>query len=82
MPKVEKNQKNIEDCACTRCPSYNECAKGKKEILYCAREIGKSSCKYEMNGCVCGACVVHNKCNLKSGYYCIKGSAEEVDGKI
>jgi hypothetical protein len=81
MAKVEKNQKNIGNCACPLCPSYNECAKGKAETLYCAKEVGKSDCKYQMSGCICGPCPVHKECNLKSGYYCIQGSADEVDDK-
>lgn len=75
MPKVEKNQTNLDKCACTICPSYNQCAKGKKELLYCAEAVGKSTCQYQMDGCTCGNCPVHQENNLKTGYYCIKGSA-------
>lgn len=81
MPKVEKNEANLSKCFCPNCPSYNECAKGKTERLYCAGEIGKSSCEYKMNGCLCGGCPVHAENNLQAGYYCIHGSADEVDGK-
>lgn len=81
MPKVEKNEGNMQNCSCPGCPSYNECAKGKAEVLYCAGEIGKSACEYQKNGCICGACPVHTEFALESGYYCIQGSADEVDGK-
>lgn len=81
MSIVEKNEANLNACFCPRCPSYNECAKEKMERLYCAEEIGKSGCEYKMNGCLCGGCPVHAKSELKSGYYCINGSAEEVDAK-
>ena len=81
MPKVIKNEVNIKKCICHNCPSYNECAKGKKEKLYCAEEIGKSVCAYNMNGCICGGCPVHMENNLKAGYYCIHGSADIVDKK-
>jgi hypothetical protein len=81
MPKVAKNETNLKKCPCPECPSYNECAGGKKEVLYCAEEIGKSACDYAMEGCICGPCPVHVENNLLSGYYCIGGSAEEVDGK-
>lgn len=79
MPKVEKNESNTQKCFCPKCPSYNECAKAKTESLYCAGEIGKSPCKYGMNGCICGGCPVHMENNLKAGYYCINGSADEID---
>lgn len=81
MPKVEKNEANIHKCACPGCPSYNECAKGQNESLYCAGENGKSACPYKTNGCVCGGCPVHMENDLKAGYYCLHGSADEVDGK-
>ena len=79
MPKVIKNETNLSKCPCAHCPSYNECAKGKVELLYCAEEIGKSTCPYKMNGCICGGCPVYKESHLKAGYYCIKGSADEVD---
>ena len=38
-------------CICGRCPTYNECAKEKTEIWYCA--LGKSpECIKEKNGCL------------------------------
>jgi hypothetical protein len=81
MPKVEKNEANIKKCFCPHCPSYNECAKEKTENLYCAGEIGKSACEFKMNGCLCGGCQVYRENNLKAGYYCINGSADEADDK-
>ncbi len=72
----------MKNCSCPGCPSYNECAKGKSEALYCAGEVGKSGCEYQMNGCICGACPVHTEFALTSGYYCINGSADETDGKM
>ena len=79
MPKVEKNEANLNKCFFFYCPSYNVCAKGKIERLYCAGEIGKSSCEYKRNGCICGGCPVHMENDLKAGYYCINGSADEID---
>jgi hypothetical protein len=81
MPKVTKDKKNISMCVCPKCPSYNDCAKKKHEGLFCAQELGKSSCPFKTNGCICGQCPVHQTYNLKSGYYCINGSAEQVDKK-
>ena len=79
MFKVEKNEANLKACPCPACPSYNECAKGKAETLYCSGSIGKSACDFKMSGCICGACPVHSQNKLSSGYYCIKGAADEVD---
>lgn len=76
MAKVEVNESNLKKCVCPACPSYNECAKGKKELLYCAEAIGKSSCEYKMSGCICGGCPVQKENNLKAGAYCIKGAAK------
>ncbi len=81
MPKVQKNEVNISKCTCADCPSYNECARGKTEKLYCAEQVGKSECAYKMNGCICGQCPVHAEFDLKAGAYCIHGSADETDDK-
>ena len=78
MAKVMKSEVNLSQCTCLQCPSYNECARGKKEKLYCAAEIGRSTCEYKMNGCICGSCAVHTASHLTNGYYCLKGSAEEI----
>ena len=29
-------EKNKAICICGRCPTYDDCAKGKKELLFCA----------------------------------------------
>ena len=81
MSKVEKNEDNLNKCSCPSCPSYNECTKGKAERLYCAGEVGKSSCEIKMNGCICGGCPVHMENDLKDFYYCINGSADEIEDK-
>lgn len=79
MPAVEKNESNLKKCLCPGCPSYNSCAEGKGEALYCAQQIGKSACEYQMNGCLCGGCPVHEENDLKDGYFCIRGSVEDIE---
>ena len=79
MPKVANTPDNRAKCACSVCPSYNDCARDKGETMFCAEENGKGTCDYQMNGCVCGPCPVHTECKLSSGYYCMHGSAEQVD---
>ncbi len=76
MPIVKKNPKNIANCSCPKCPTYNDCAKTKKELLFCAKETGKAKCEYKMNGCICSNCPVHKQNKLSSGYYCIYGQAQ------
>ena len=79
MAKLPDTPKNRASCFCANCPSYNDCAKQKKELLFCADEVGKSGCDFPMNGCMCGACPIHEQYKLRSGYYCIHGSATQVD---
>lgn len=81
MQKIEKNEVNLRKCVCENCPSFNECAEGRQEKLFCAEESGKSECKFSMNVCICGSCPVHKEHHLKSGYYCINGFAETADDK-
>ena len=78
MAKVIKDEANLNKCVCPNCPSYNNCAREKNEKLYCAAEVGRSTCKYKMNGCICGSCAVHMANKLAKGYYCLNGSAEEI----
>lgn len=80
MEKVINNKENKEKCICRNCPSFNECGKEKREALFCADKIGKGKCAYQMSGCICGMCPVHKENKLKNGYYCIHGSANEIDG--
>lgn len=74
MTKVANTKENFAKCACGNCPSYNDCMNKGKEKLYCA--IGKSKCKFDKNGCICGSCPVHAENKLDSGYYCASGIAK------
>jgi len=64
----------MKKCPCASCPSYNECAKGKKELLYCL--MGKSKCAYERNGCLCLGCPVAELKKFSGAYFCISGKAK------
>ena len=76
MPKVENSQANREKCFCPNCPTFTDCGKEKNERLYCSN--GKTACDFKMKGCLCGACPVHAENNLQAGYYCVRGSADEI----
>lgn len=74
MPKVADTKENLDKCVCGKCPTYDDCAREKMELLYCAK--GVSSCALEEKGCICGTCPVHSENQLVSGYFCTKGAAE------
>jgi hypothetical protein len=65
-------------CICGRCPTYNDCMRGRKDALFCA--LGKSTCLASKKACLCPTCPVTPELGLKHGYYCIKGSEKEVRG--
>jgi hypothetical protein len=67
---IEANKKL---CICPECPTYNDCARKLKELLYCA--LGKSpSCITEEVACVCPTCPVTEQLGLKHMYFCTKGT--------
>ncbi|WP_019177080.1 DUF2769 domain-containing protein [Methanomassiliicoccus luminyensis] len=72
--RVPDTEENFEMCYCKSCPTYDECTSRKGEKLYCSR--GKSGCRLERRGCVCGECNVAIKYALSSNYYCIAGVAK------
>jgi methylamine---glutamate N-methyltransferase subunit C len=76
MTKIENNEENKALCFCLKCPSMNDCGVDKKEILFCA--MGAGVCNYKNNGCICGSCKVYRDNKLKNGYYCKKGSSEQI----
>jgi len=65
-------------CICGKCPTYNDCTRGKKEILFCVN--GKTGCAMTKKACLCPACPVTAILGLKHGYYCIRGSEKEIRG--
>jgi len=81
MAKVEKTPDNVKKCFCPTCPSYNECAKSKGELIFCAVSAGKSECPFPMNGCHCLGCPVYQENNLRSNYYCVNGAADQADSQ-
>jgi hypothetical protein len=75
--KATKSDKAL--CVCPNCPTYNECAQEKGELLYC--RLGKSpACITEELGCICPSCPVVEKMGLKNEYFCTKGTEKEQRG--
>ena len=71
--KVDDSKENEARCICPNCPSHaNECMK--EEKLYCGR--GKSECKINRQGCLCGECPVASDYQLTDLYFCDIGKAK------
>ncbi len=71
--KVDDSKANVRACICPDCPTYDACAKGKGETLYCARD--KSACTLAEQGCICDECTVWGMYELSDFYYCTNGPA-------
>jgi hypothetical protein len=63
-------------CICPQCPSWIPEAAEKGEGGYCA--VGVSECIVDEVGCICPDCPVTAEKGLMWGYYCTRGSAEEM----
>ena len=66
------------DCVCPTCPTYNDCAKGKKENVFCI--TGKSGdCITIELGCLCPTCPLAQNYDIGVIYnfYCHRGSETE-----
>jgi hypothetical protein len=74
MAKAEDTKENLEKCHCPKCPTLNDCGRGKGEALFCVH--GLTDCGFSRNGCICGGCLVRRDNHLKGFYYCLNGSAE------
>lgn len=66
----------MENCICPQCPSWIPEAAEKGEGGYCA--VGISACIVDEAGCICPECPVTLEKGLMWGYYCTRGSAEEM----
>ncbi len=66
-----------QECICPDCPTYNDCAREAKELIYCV--VGKSpSCITEDLGCICPGCPVTFELGLVHLTFCIDGSEAEL----
>lgn len=79
MNDKEKNE-FIEDlkksCICHACPTYTNCTRKSKELLFCI--LGKSRCPIDERLCLCPQdCNVYEKYDLKLSFYCSRG--EEIE---
>ena len=69
----EKTRELRAECICGGCPTYNPCAGGSDELLYCL--TGKSfRCITEDLGCVCPSCPLVDELGLETLTFCILGA--------
>lgn len=64
---------------CGGCPTYTDCARENKELLFCA--LGKSpKCITEESECTCPECPLTEQMGLKHQLFCTRGSEKEQRG--
>jgi len=73
------NEDLRQKCICARCPTYDECTREGKELLFCME--GKSGCKLQKYGCICGMCPVQKSLGFSGMYFCMSGKAALGGGK-
>jgi hypothetical protein len=81
MSEADRNAimaKNKTLCICGGCPTYTDCAKGKKESLFCAN--GRSVCKLPMKACICTTCPITPMLGLTHTHFCIRGTEKDQRG--
>ena len=76
MTEEEMTAWVMENCICPQCPSWIPEAAEKGEGGYCA--VGMSECIVDEVGCICPDCPVTEEKGLMWGYYCTRGSAQEM----
>jgi hypothetical protein len=77
--KKQQINKMKQQCICSNCPTYNDCAGKNNELAYCA--VGKSpECITAENGCVCPSCPITSMLGLTHMYFCTKGTEQEQRG--
>jgi len=70
--KVPDTKENRGKCICPNCPTHHNsnCMTEKGQNLFCA--VGRSDCKIERKGCICGECPVASEYRLNELYFCDK----------
>jgi hypothetical protein len=74
--KKKLDKQNKERCLCPTCPTYADCAKKKKELLFCFG--GKSSCIITSKGCHCPGCPIKTDFGLTNIYFCLNGKEADI----
>jgi len=64
------------ECICHECPTYTNCARESKELLFCL--LGKTRCPVDERICLCSQeCSIYKKYDLKLSFYCSRGKEIE-----
>ncbi|MEM2911838.1 MAG: DUF2769 domain-containing protein [Candidatus Bathyarchaeia archaeon] len=70
---IESNRKL---CICGECPTYTECSRQARELLFCA--LGRSPmCITEEVDCICPTCPVTEQLGLINQFFCLRGTERE-----
>ena len=76
MP-AEEQKKMLEaekaKCTCPTCPTYNNCAKNAKEMMFCWTGRSFMCISFEKK-CICPTCPVTADLGLKKQFFCTRGS--------
>jgi len=79
MSETEKrrlDKQNKAQCLCPTCPTYADCAKKKKELMFCFGD--KSSCITTSKGCHCPGCPIKVDFGLTNIYFCLNGTERDI----
>ena len=79
MNETERNRlekQNRMRCLCPTCPTYADCAKKKKELMFCFE--GKSACIVTSKGCHCPGCPIKTDFGLTNIYFCLNGKEQDI----
>ncbi len=60
-------------CICPGCPTYTNCAKNAKEMVFCATGRSFMCITFEKK-CICPDCPVTNEFGLKNNFFCTRGA--------
>ena len=71
--QMQMDEAKMRECTCPKCPTYTDCAKDAKELLFCMK--GKSfTCISEAKGCICPGCPVTIEYGLRYKFFCMEGA--------
>jgi hypothetical protein len=76
MERKHLEKESAGRCLCPTCPTYADCAKKKKELMFCFG--GKSGCIVTSKGCHCPGCPIKADFGLTNIYFCLNGTEREI----
>ncbi len=71
--RMQGLKKETAMCICPDCPTYNDCASGAQERLFCAHG-GSFVCISKEMDCLCPGCPVTGDFGLTRNFFCTRGA--------